>query len=137
MTKGIKRELTIEEEIVELDHLLLAALRRNLGLAERLRKSLPDEKGRALLEKHQSRHVLNGKKNQEAVSQAPATESEADKRIRRFDRYLAGLPETDLQNVLDLVKSMHRSRKPARPGKPQRGNGSRVEGGEGEGVPGT
>lgn len=117
MTKGIKRELSLEEEIIELDRSLLASLRRNLSLAERQRKGASDEQGRILLERHLSRHVLNAKKSQEPAPEVSGSDLEADKRIRRFDRYLAALSDPDLENVLDLVKSMYRSRKVPRPGK--------------------
>jgi hypothetical protein len=117
MTKGIKRELSLEEEIIELDRTLLASLRRNLSLAERMGKGASDEQGRVLLERHVSKHVLNVRKSQEPAPEVSAMDVEANKRIRRFDRYLAALPDSDLESVLDLVKSMYRSRKAPGSGK--------------------
>lgn len=117
MTKGIKRELSLEEEIIELDRSLLASLRRNLSLAERFCKGKSDEQGRALLERHLSKHVLSAKKSPEPALEASTPEMETNKRLRRFDRYVAALPDPDLESVLDLVKSMNRSRKAPSSGK--------------------
>lgn len=135
MTKGIKRVLTTEEEIVELDRLLLSAVRRIMTLAERLRKIAPDEKARDTLERYFSKHALAVQKKPETAPDQGPVESEARKHLRRFDRYLAALPESDLNSVLDLVKSMYRSRRPSKLRKAGRENVSKKAGAAGEGAP--
>ena len=132
MTKGIKRELSLEEEVVELDRLLIASMRRNLSLAEGLQKNASNEKGRTVLERHFSRHALVAKKGPVTPPEESTTVSETDKWIRRFDRYLAALPEEDLENVMDLVKSMCRSRKARAPKRSKRGNNEGADGGDGQ-----
>ena len=129
MTKGIRRELSMEEEVIELDRMLMALVRRNLALAVRLSGKGGDEKANDLLKRYLARHVLVPKEKPIAKDQI-VDQTEDGKRIRQFDRYLNALPDQELQNVLDLVKSMYRVQKPGSSkknrGKP--GKGSEVAG---------
>jgi hypothetical protein len=111
MTKGIRRELSMEEEVIELDRMLMALVRRNLALAVSLSGKGGDEKANDLLKRYLARHVLVPKEKAIPKDQL-ADQTEEGKRIRQFDRYLNALPDQELQNVLDLVKSMYRVRKP-------------------------
>jgi hypothetical protein len=111
MTKGIRRELSMEEEVIELDRMLMALVRRNLALAVRLSGKGGNEKANDLLKRYLSRHVLVPKEKSIPKDQV-ADQTEEGKRIRQFDRYLNALPDQELQNVLDLVKSMYRVQKP-------------------------
>jgi hypothetical protein len=111
MTKGIRRELSVEEEVIEMDRMLLALVRKNLALAGRLSANGSDEKASDILKRYLGRHVLLPKEKSLPKEQS-ADQIEESKRVRQFDRYLNALPERELQNVLDLVKSMYRVQKP-------------------------
>lgn len=111
MTKGIRRDLSVEEEVIELDRMLMALVRRNLALAVRLSVNGSDEKVNDLLKRYLGRHVLVPKEKSLPKEQS-ADQIEEGKRVRQFDRYLNALPDRELQNVLDLVKSMYRVQKP-------------------------
>lgn len=127
MTKGIRRELSMEEEIIELDRMLMALVRRNLAMAVRLSGKGGDEKESDLLKRYLARHVLVPKEKSIPKDQI-AEQTEEGKRIRQFDRYLNALPDRELQNVLDLVKSMYRVQKPggSKKRKGKTGKGSEV-----------
>jgi hypothetical protein len=126
MTKGIRRELSMEEDVIELDRMLMALVRRNLAMAVRLSGKGGDEKANDLLKRYLARHVLVPKEKAIPKDQL-ADQTEEGKRIRQFDRYLNALPDQELQNVLDLVKSMYRVQKP---GGSRRAKGKSVKGSE-------
>jgi hypothetical protein len=136
MTKGIRRDLSVEEEVIELDRMLMALVRRNLALAVRLSVNGSDEKVSDLLKRYLGRHVLVPKEKSLPKEQS-AESTEEIRRVKQFDRYLNALPERELQNVLDLVKSMYRVQKPSglkkRKGRAGKGSGvAREESGNAE-----
>jgi hypothetical protein len=111
MPKGVKRELNLGEEIMDLDRVLLVSIRRNLSVARRFAQESTDPVLKATLEKFLGKHILTPKdvalENPEPI--VPMTEK--DKKVYRLNRYLSILSDADVQNLLELTKSMYRMRK--------------------------
>ncbi len=111
MPKGIRRELNLGEEVMDLDRVLLASVKRNLSVARHLAKESSDPALKVILEKFLIKHILTPK--DVALEKPMDTEpmTEKDRKAYRLNRYLSVLSETDMQNILELAKSMYRIRK--------------------------
>ncbi len=108
MPRGIKKELGLADEIVGVDRTLLASIKKNYSLAKLMVRTSPDKDVKETLEKFLEKHFLTPKdESKENLANAePVTEK--DKHIYRLNRYLSDLTEYDIQNLLELSKSMYR-----------------------------
>ncbi len=111
MPKGVKRELNLGEEIMDLDRVLLVSIRRNLSVARRFAHESTDPVLKAALDKFLVKHILTPKDLELDNPEVPVPMTEKDKRVYRLNRYLSSLPNSDVQNLLELAKSMYRMRK--------------------------
>lgn len=71
-----------------------------------------EDKGlKSLLEQFRSRHMLVPGRAQSEVKEEKAPLSERNRRVEKISRGLAALPDVDLHNVMELVRSMVKSHK--------------------------
>lgn len=137
MPKGIRQETSLGADIVDLDRMLMASVKRNLQVAERVAGETEDKDLKSILEQFRSRHMLVPGRVRPEVKAAKAPLSDRDRRVEKISRGLAVLPDVDLHNVMELVRSMvksHKGEKHGRSGKDKEGKGSAMEIG-GEPVP--
>lgn len=124
MPKGIRQETSLGEDIVDLDRMLMASVKRNLQVAEKVAGESGDKDLKSLLERFRSRHMLVlGRAQPEAEKEKP-TLSDRERRVEKISRGLSALPDVDLHNVMELVRSMvksHRGEKQSRSGKDEEG----------------
>jgi hypothetical protein len=109
MPKGIKNPLTLGEEIRELDRILHASVRKNLIVMRKLLEETRDEDAKRVLSEILSKHSPTPQESDAEPAEGPAPLSEREKASRRFLRLLNTLPVSDVQNLLELAKSMKRN----------------------------
>lgn len=116
MPKGIRKQRSLAEELVGLDRMLMSVVRRNRSIAEHMAKESADPQARIVLERFLERHMLGQKPdNQELAKQETAPVTDRDRRIQRLNSYLPVLTDWDIENVMELIKSMHRFQMASRP----------------------
>ncbi len=114
---------SMAEDVMKMDHALIALLKGIRALAEGLRKDTQDVRAKEQLEKVLSRQVVVQKK----MPVKPKTEktTESDRRLRKVGRVLAALPDGQLRIVIDLARSMARGH--SNDTRPKKGSASSKE----------
>lgn len=113
MPKGYKREMDLASTLIEMDRTLLNAVRRNMGISERLLQAPIGDSEKSELQKHLARHPMARSKQPEMKPDAtPRVLSDRDRLLERTTKTLPGLSDQNLSNLYELAKSMVRTEKP-------------------------
>lgn len=109
MPRGIRKQLSLAEEIIDLDRLLLVSVRKNLSLAERANREDGNGDNKEVLKRFLSKHPLRKEKEPEqTILQEPKPVSERERKIERCVRHLRTVSDPNLLTLVEVIKSMSR-----------------------------
>lgn len=117
MPKGIKRSLSIGEELREMDRSLLGSVRKNLSLIRKYAES-SSEGERTILQEILGNHPLITPEKL-PVEETPKPLTERERLIEKVTGRIPQLEDPDLRMLLDITRSMRQRARPESPALPE------------------
>lgn len=113
MPKGIRRTLTLGEEVRELDRILMSSVRKNLAVARKVADESTEEKESGILKGLLKNHALMVQDSPQEQKVDPPPLSERERITQKLGHFLSALSESDLLMLTELARSMRRSKREA------------------------
>jgi hypothetical protein len=117
MPKGIKRSLSMGEELREMDRALLGSVRKNLSLIRKYAEASSEEE-RAILKEVLENHPLITPEKP-SVEETPKPLTERERLIEKVAGRIPQLEDPDLRMLLDITRSMRQRTRPGNPAHPE------------------
>lgn len=111
MPKGIRRTLTLGEEIRELDRILMSSVRKNLAVARKVAEESAEGEETGILRGLLKNHSLLVQDSPQEPKVDPPPLSERERITQKLGHFLSALSETDLLMLTELARSMRRSKR--------------------------